>query len=270
MNAPPLTRCIAAALLALPLAAHAAPPMTATALDYTQVTDAALAAHWGLEKADAARYRRYMALEGRYFYTHLDPVMVLGIIETDPKRQARYAEHYLRAERQRIAAQTGFAQAVGDAQRRWFGQEKYLDFSRLPQAKAAAAAPSLGAIRDPARPRPNETPLPLADPTALQAGDTVDLRVAATCHAPCYDRLRALLRIPDITVALYGRDFADPTALVTWLETGQASWTAAERQAAAVRLQPRRFDPLVFVGVDATATPLALVRRRGALVGRLP
>jgi len=261
-----LTRNIAAALLALPLAAGAAPPITATALDYTQVTDAALADHWGLAAADVARYRRYMALEGRFFYAHLDPVMVLGIIESDPKRQARYAEQYLMAERQRIAAQTMFAQAVGAAQLRLFGKEKYVDFSRLPQA--AASMPSHPPA--PAAPRPAIRSLPRLDPAGLQAGDTVDLLVDAACQAACYDRLRALLQRPTLTIALYGRDFADPTALVTWLEAGQTSWTDAERQAAAARIQPRRFDPLVFAGVQLTAPPLALVRRHGRIVGRLP
>ena len=255
-----------AALLALPLAAAAAPPVTATALDYTQVTEADLADHWSLEQADIRRYRNYMALEGRFFYTHLDPIMVLGIIESDPKRQARYAERYLMAERQRIEAQTAFAQAVGAAQFRLFGKEKYVDFSRLPQAAAAMPShpPALAAAR------PAIRSLPRLDPAGLQAGDTVDLLVDAACQAACYDRLRALLQRPTLTIALYGRDFADPTALVTWLEAGQASWTDAERQAAAARIQPRRFDPLVFAGVQLTAPPLALVRRHGRIVGRLP
>jgi len=259
-----LTRGIATALLALPLAAGAAPPITATALDYTQVTDAALAAHWGLEKADATRYRNFMMLEGRFFYTHLDPVMVLGIIETDPQRQARYAEQYLMAERQRIEAQTAFAQAVSAAQQRLFGPEKYLDFSKLPQATASPSSPTPARATHPARPV-----LPRLDPAGLQAGDTVDLLVDAACQAACYDRLRALLQIPAITVALYGRDFADPTALVTWLEAGQATWTDAERAAAAARIHLKQFDPVVFAGVEASAPPLALARRAGALIGRL-
>ena len=261
-----LTRGIATALLALPLAAAAASPVTATALDYTQVTEADLADHWSLEQADIRRYRNYMALEGRFFYTHLDPIMVLGIIESDPKRQARYAERYLMAERQRIEAQTAFAQAVGAAQFRLFGKEKYVDFSRLPQAAAAMPShpPALAAAR------PAIRSLPRLDPAGLQAGDTVDLLVDAACQAACYDRLRALLQRPTLTIALYGRDFADPTALVTWLEAGQTSWTDAERQAAAARIQPRRFDPLVFAGVQLTAPPLALVRRHGWIVGRLP
>ncbi|MCB1769439.1 MAG: hypothetical protein KDJ31_07055 [Candidatus Competibacteraceae bacterium] len=269
MNAAPsMTRQImAAALLALPLAARAAPPITATALDYTPITDAALAAHWGLEQADVARYRNYMTREGRFFYTHLDPIMVLGIIETDPQRQARYAERYLMAERQRIEAQTAFAQAVGAAQRRLFGPEKYVNFSRLPQA--AASLPSHPSAPGSAPPHPAIRSLPRIDPAGLQAGDTVDLLVDAACQDACYDRLRALLQRPTITIALYGRDFADPTALVTWLEAGQASWTDAERQAAAARVQPRRFDPLVFAHAEQVAPPLALVRRNGALIGRL-
>ena len=261
-----LTRGIATALLALPLAAAAASPVTATALDYTQVTEADLADHWSLEQADIRRYRNYMAREGQFFYAHLDPIMVLGIIESDPKRRTRYAEQYLMAERQRIEAQTAFAQAVGAAQIRLFGKEKYVDFSRLPQA---AAIPSLTTAQDSVRPHVGAPLVSRLDPAALQAGDTVDLLVDAACQAACYDQLRALLQRPAMTIALYGRDFADPTALVTWLEAGQASWTDTERQAAAARIQPRRFDPLAFARVAPIALPLALVRRNGALIGRL-
>ena len=254
-----------AALLALPLAAGAASPVTATALDYTQVTDATLAAHWGLEEPEVARYRRYMALEGRFFYAHLDPVMVLGIIESDPKRQARYAEQYLMTERQRIEAQTAFAQAVGAAQLRLFGKEKYVDFSRLPQA--AASMPSHPPA--PAAPRPAIRSLPRLDPAGLQAGDTVDVLVDAACQAGCFDRLRTLVQIPDVNVLLYGRDFPDAAALVAWLEAGLASWTEVERQRAAARIHPRHFDPVVFADIVSTPTPVVLVRRNGRIVGRL-
>jgi len=262
-----LTRGIATALLALPLAAAAASPVTATALDYTQVTEADLADHWSLEQADIRRYRNYMAREGRFFYAHLDPIMVLGIIETDPQRQARYAEQYLMAERQRIKAQTAFAQAVGAAQFRLFGKEKYVDFSRLPQA--AASMPSHPPAPDSA-PRPAIRSLPRLDPAGLQAGDTVDVLVDAACQAGCFDRLRTLVQTPDVHVLLYGRDFPDAAALVTWLEAGLASWTEAERQTAATRIQPRHFDPVVFADIASTPAPLVLVRRNGQLVGRLP
>ena len=260
-----LTRGIATALLALPLAAAAASPVTATALDYTQVTEADLADHWSLEQADIRRYRNYMAREGRFFYAHLDPIMVLGIIETDPQRQARYAERYLMAERQRIEAQTAFAQAVGAAQLRLFGKEKYVDFSRLPQA--AASMPSHPPA--PAAPRPAIRSWPRLDPAGLQAGDTVDVLVDAACQAGCFDRLRTLVQTPDVNVLLYGRDFPDAAALVAWLEAGLASWTEVERQRAATRIQPRHFDPVVFADIASTPTPVVLVRRNGRIVGRL-
>ena len=51
---------------------------------------------------EVAHYRQYMRVEGRYFYAHLDPVMTLGIIETDPVQRARYAGLYLEAERERV------------------------------------------------------------------------------------------------------------------------------------------------------------------------
>jgi hypothetical protein len=209
-----------------------------------------------------------MTREGRFFYAHLDPIMVLGIIESDPQRQARYAEQYLRAERQRIEAQTAFAQAVGAAQRRLFGWEKYVDFSKLPQAAASRPSPATARDSGPARLMPARWPR--LDPATLRAGDTVDVWVDAACQTRCFDRLRTLVQTPDINVLLYGQDFADAAALVTWLEAGLASWTEAERQTAATRIQPRRFDPVVFAGSAGKRTPVVLVRRNGRIVGRLP
>ena len=81
------------------------------------------------------RYHHYMAVEGQYFYRHLDPVMVLGLIETDPAQRARYAEQYLMGERRRIEAQTRFATLAAAVQLERFGLEKRVDFSTLRGAR---------------------------------------------------------------------------------------------------------------------------------------
>ena len=89
--------------------------ITATTVEHSRlgaVSDEAFAWHWGLTAEAVAKYRAYMNVEGRYFYAHLDPVMVLGIIETDPVQRSQYAETYLKAERQRVSDQTGFAALV--------------------------------------------------------------------------------------------------------------------------------------------------------------
>jgi hypothetical protein len=266
-----------AGLAALPFAgARAQGAITATPVEYTAfgpANDRALAEHWGLPEADVARYRQYMQVEGRYFYAHLDPVMVLGIIETDPAKRARFAERYLDAERRRVAAQTGFATLVAATQLERYGLESPVDFSRLPQAahspgyraarSAREAPPGLAADRAPAAP----PPAPAA--ATLRAGDTVDVWVEAGCEAPCHDKLTEILQTPDVKVHLYGRGFKDALALVAWLERWPApGLDAAARAAAARRIEPRRFDPVIFGGIDLSQPPVALLRRNGAAIAR--
>ena len=88
-----------AGLLACSLGAvRAQTTLTETPVHYSTwgpASDAALAAHWGLTAEEVQRYHHYMAVEGQYFYRHLDPVMVLGLMETDPAKRTRYAEKYL-------------------------------------------------------------------------------------------------------------------------------------------------------------------------------
>jgi len=263
---------LAGAAALAPLSGVAQTTLTTTAIDHTRfgtVTDAAMAAHWGLEKAEIAQYRNYMALEGRYFYAHLDPVMVLGLIETDPQKRARYAEKYLLDEQRRVEEQTSFAKLVAATQLKRFGPQPVFDFSTLPQAKNTpgyleARAARLGATRTTVA---TATAPPPVTPAALQAGDTVDLLIGPDCGTPCEDQLAQILESAGAKVLLYGRDFPDASALVAWL----ARWVAAApgRVDAATRIQPRRFDPVVFHGMNLSTLPVALLRRNGVVVGTL-
>jgi hypothetical protein len=125
-----------------PDAARGQSTIAATAVEHTtfgEVSARTLADRWGLQPDEITRYRDYMAVEGRYFYSHLDPVMVLGLIETEPARRARYAEKYVLAERRRIEQQTGFATLVAAMQLKRFGLEPPVDFARLPLIAAIGA-----------------------------------------------------------------------------------------------------------------------------------
>ncbi len=99
---------------------------------FINVSDADAARHFNLSDPEWKKYQRYMALEGRYFYSQLDPVMVLGIIEGDPQRRAAYAEKWLQAERSRVNQQVDFANLVAKTQMRIYGNEKLVDFNKLP------------------------------------------------------------------------------------------------------------------------------------------
>ena len=268
-----------AGLLACSLGAvHAQTTLTETPMHYSTwgpANDAALAAHWGLTVKDVKRYHHYMAVEGQYFYRHLDPVMVLGLIETDPAQRTRYAEQYLETERRRIEAQIRFATLAATVQSQRFGREKLVDFSKLRGARpgdrqarvgAPAAASSVAGVL-PTPPAVDPQPQPLVAPTTPQTGDTIDLLVAPDCTTRCYAKLAELLKIPDVRIHIYGRGFQDHHAFVAWLNNrpGAATTPATE----AKRLEPRRFDPLLFRGVSTLKVPVALWRRHGTLLSPL-
>ncbi len=234
--------------------------ITSTTIQSTRfepVSDQDMAVHWSLEREEVEKYRRYMALEGRYFYAHLDPVMVLGIIETDPGKRNRYAEKYLMAERRRIEEQTSFVTLVGLQQLLLYGPEPLFDFSKLPQAVNspryhAARTERLGISTPPAQfsaipPQPGTAP-------TLQAGDKVDLLVDADCRDVCHDQLTEILQTPGVLIALYGRGFPSTDDLVAWVGTWEA--TQSNPANATKRIALKQYDPVVFAGVDTTTTPV--------------
>ena len=247
--------------------------VTTTTIEHTQfgeASDQELAEYWKLSREEVARYRHYMRVEGRYFYAHLDPVMTLGIIESDPVNRARYAGLYLDAERQRVKAQTGFAQLVADVQLRRFGLEPPVDFSTLPQVanspgyQAARAGRHATPVERPDRPTaPPATP---AEPVVPQAGDVVEVLVEPGCTRECADPILKVLKIAGVKIRVYGRHFKTTQALVDWLEQAPLAPLDASDRA---RIEPRRFDPLIFNGIVPLHPPVVLLRRQGAVIGRL-
>jgi len=269
MTAVRFTALMLAGAAALASLSGGAQTLTTTAIDHTTfgtATDQAMADHWGLKTAEVVKYKTYMALEGKYFYAHLDSVMVLGLIETDPQQRARYAEKYLLDERRRVEEQTSFAKLVAATQLQRFGPQPVFDFSILPQARNTPGYGEARAARRGATRTTVATALapPLVTPAALQAGDTVDLLIGPDCGTPCEDQLAQILESAGVKVLLYGRDFPDAAALAAWL----ARWKAAApgRVDAALRILPRRFDPVVFHGMNLSTLPVALLRRNGVVV----
>ena len=244
-----------------------------TTIEHTQfgeASDQALAEHWRLSREEVARYRHYMRVEGRYFYAHLDPVMTLGIIETDPVQRARYAGLYLDAERRRVREQTGFARLVARVQLRRYGLEPPVDFSTMPQVanapryQAARAARTAAPVSRPDR--PTAPPVAPPEPVVPQAGDVVEVLVEPGCTRACTDPILRVLQIAGVKVRVYGRNFKDAKALVEWLERGPLAPLDATARA---RIEPRRFDPLIFQGHEPWHPPVALLRRHGVVIGRL-
>ena len=246
-----------------------------TTIEHTQLgeeaSDQELAEHWKLSREEVARYRHFMRVEGRYYYAHLDPVMVLGLTTADPVQRARYAGQYLDAERARIQEQTRFAMLVAEVQAKRFGLEKLVDFSVLPQVAQSSSYLAARATRgQPAQTPPSaasSTPTQRpAAPATLQAGDQVDFLIEPSCIAVCIDALKKVLQVPDVRVRLYGRGFKDTAALVAWLEQKPLTDLDAATRA---RIAPRHFDPMVFSGINLSRVPVVLLRRNGVVVGVL-
>ena len=262
----------------LTLHAQQSPSPATTTIAHTQVSglgeeasDQELAEHWKLSPEEVKRYRHFMRVEGRYYYAHLDPVMVLGLTTADPVQRARYAGQYLDAERARIQEQTRFAMLVAEVQAKRFGLEKLVDFSVLPQVAQSSSYLAARATRgQPAQTPPSaasSTPTQRpAAPATLQAGDQVDFLIEPTCVAVCIDALKKVLQVPDVRVRLYGRGFKDTAALVAWLEQKPLTDLDAATRA---RIAPRHFDPMVFSGINLSRVPVVLLRRNGVVVGVL-
>ena len=265
----------------LPLTVHSqvnAPAISHTPIESTRfepVPDEVLAEHWQLDVKDIAKYRRYMTLEGRYFYAHLDPIMVLGIIETDLGKRREYADKYLQAERHRVSEQISFATLVAARSLLLYGPESLFDFSALPQAANSPGFQRAGTERQArelaATGHDQRVALNSSTPQSLtlNAGDTVELLVTPECLAPCYALLDQVLVTDGVHVAIYGRGFADTDALIVWFENWQVERLTDHTQRA--RIQLKHFDPVIFSGFDSAPPPppLALVRRAGRVLGAL-
>ena len=91
--------------------------------------------------------------------------------------------------------------------------------------------------------------------------------VDAECAAACYEKLNQVLKTPGVRVQVYGRGFKETQGLLAWLEKWPVP--AAVRAAEAARIAPRHFDPMVFGGWGTGKSPVALLRRQGAVRAKL-
>ena len=103
------------------------------------------AERWGLEEVEWRRYETLMRGRRGRWSPGADPLLVLGAHARDAEERRRYAELYVRAERERVEAELAFERAVGAAWARLFGDE-----AMFAGTAADAAARDLGS-RDPVR-----------------------------------------------------------------------------------------------------------------------
>lgn len=107
--------------------------ITETQLTHLTLSDKEQADHWKLSLDEWQNYQKYMAIEGKYFYSHLDPVTTLSIITKDPKERLRFIGLSVLKERDRVDAEVSFANDAFRVQRDLFGEEDLFDFNKIPQ-----------------------------------------------------------------------------------------------------------------------------------------
>lgn len=107
--------------------------ITETQITHLTLSDKEQADHWKLSLDEWQNYQKYMAIEGKYFYSHLDPITTLSIITKDPKERLRFIGLSVLKERDRIDAEVNFANDAFRVQRDLFGEEDLFDFNKIPQ-----------------------------------------------------------------------------------------------------------------------------------------
>lgn len=107
--------------------------ITETQITHLTLSDQEQADHWKLSLGEWQDYQKYMAVEGKYFYSHLDPVTTLSIITKDPKERLRFIGLSVLKERDRVDAEVSFANDAFRVQRDLFGEEDLFDFNKIPQ-----------------------------------------------------------------------------------------------------------------------------------------
>ena len=243
-----------------------------TQTQFTRVGDAETAQHWGLTEAEWATYQKYMAIEGKYFYAHLDPLMTLGIIESDNQARQRYAQLWLMQERQRVEAQVSFSNLVARVQHKLFGNEPYMDFSQLPWEHAQQYAPDAPTIKHsplintPSAASTKQTeqqgeqhtlsqndntaapiaaPIEGAAPLDLSFQPTDELWITVMECDRCAEQIKALLAQP-LNIVIHG--MADAEALVAYAKAAHLP-----QEQVGKRITLRLFDPLSFGGREVRA-----------------
>ena len=107
--------------------------ITETQITHLTLSDQEQADHWKLSLDEWQDYQKYMAVEGKYFYSHLDPVTTLSIVTKDPKTRLRFIGLSVLKERDRVDAEVNFANDAFRVQRDLFGEEDLFDFNKIPQ-----------------------------------------------------------------------------------------------------------------------------------------
>ncbi|GBU08991.1 hypothetical protein AwWohl_01290 [Gammaproteobacteria bacterium] len=107
--------------------------ITQTQITHLTLTNKEQADHWQLSMDEWEGYQKYMELEGKYFYAHLDPITVLSLTTKDKALRIKYIHAAVLKERELVDTQVNFANDSFRVARELFGNEDLFDFNKLPQ-----------------------------------------------------------------------------------------------------------------------------------------
>jgi len=245
-----------------------------TVVEYTQIEDDAMMKAWNITQAELTQYREYMQTTGRYYYTHLDPVMVLGISSDNPADRDRFAELYIRNEVTMRLQEQEFITSVGYAHTRLYGKGKRFDFSKVPgyaehqrsQAQVLTANIKSNSVHVSA---PGSLPsYSIADYHWEQRNAliSVDLLVDAICDT-CLAQFEKVLTVSptQVIVNVFFSDKQGVPEDVLYLLQSSAAY--ANRPPARI-VNFKRYDPLLWDEIDKVSLPVAVIRRNGIAVAR--
>lgn len=89
------------------------------------------AALWQLSLEQWQRYESYMAQTGKYFYKHLDPVFVAGLIAENDRERREIAELYAQQEYDRTRRLIAFQDDFTRAMKKLHGDEPLVSLAKL-------------------------------------------------------------------------------------------------------------------------------------------
>ena len=133
--------------------------------------DKASAERWGLTLEQWQRYQTYMENGGNYFYSHLDPVFVSGIIAKTDIERRQIAELYARQELERTRRLIAFQDEFTKAMKRMGADHNVLSVAKMREMFGDMESVSAA----------NEQP---------RSGDRIVLFVSSSCGSRCKSEFR--------------------------------------------------------------------------------
>ncbi len=264
---------MARSLFAFALWVCALPLMAAvgnTAIEYSRVDDEAMIRAWNITQKELTQYREYMQTTGQYYYSHLDPVMVLGISSNSEKDRARFARLYIQNEVTMRLQEQQFVTAVGHAHTRLYGTGKRYDFSSVPGFNKRAIA-SANSLEESVQSNPvygPGGPLPLHKIDGYQwtqrnALVSVDLLVEDDCEG-CLAQFDSLLSTTPVHVIVNVYSKGAQQGILKQLHSSSGF---ANRSPARI-VNFKRYDALLWDAIDQSTLPVTVIRHNGIAVAR--